>query len=609
MVRSSGSTRREFARQTLAGLGLGFAAGLRIPSAASFEPAGRGGPVAARVDGPALELANDVIAARWSCGPEGLRLENLEDRRNRRALRVGRGTFALALDGGVLLDSAALRVVEPPRAEEILPDPRATRASEKIPGRRLTVALADAENRVAVRWRATLREGSHYVRQEVSVTARGADVPLREIVLVDLEAPGAGVAGTVAGSPIVAGFLVLRGRAPAVAVGRRPARAGEPVAGAAAQGRTDRRRVGGLRRRAGRAAAPRLPRVSRARARAAVRAVSPLQLLVRPRLLHAVRRDRSARRHRCVRPRAPREARRRPRLFSLRRRLGRPPPLGLPRRIPPRVRAAARRGRPLRRGAGRLALAVGRLREAAGGAARVREGAGLRDERGRPRALGSGLLQALPRGLPRLRPPLRRQSIQDRRHRQLVARRAGQRLRQRLRGRDRAHRGPARREARAVREPHDGHLSVAVLALLRRFDLARRRGPRLRRRGLGPAALDHVPRRRHVRRRRAARAAPSAQLAHAPRAHLREAREAPGLRSTRRLRRGDPLVLRDRNAAAGDVRDARAPRRSLSGTRSRKLRSGRAPTRRRSSTRTGSAAIPRGSSLTGGRPGRAAGRS
>jgi len=252
MARSSGPTRREFARQTLAGLGLGFAAGLRIPSAAP----GGGGRVAARVEGPALELGNDVIAARWSCGPDGLRLESLEDRRNRGRIRVGRGTFALALDGGVLLDSAALRVVEPPRAEEILPDSRATRASERIPGRRIVVALADSENRVSVRWRATLREGSHYLRQDVAIASRGADVPLREVVLVDLEAPGAGVAGTVAGSPIVAGswFFAVEHPLSQSAAGRRaraslsralPLKAGQTAVASAVFGAA---RAGQLRR-------------------------------------------------------------------------------------------------------------------------------------------------------------------------------------------------------------------------------------------------------------------------------------------------------------------------------------------------------------------------
>ena len=78
----------------------------------------------------------------------------------------------------------------------------------------------------------------------------------------------------------------------------------------------------------------------------------------------------------------------------------------------------------------------------------------------------------------------------------------GQRVRQRLRGGDRADRDAARREAGSLREPDDGHVSVAVLAALGGLDLARRRGPRVRGRRLEAAAVDHVPRCGHVRERR-----------------------------------------------------------------------------------------------------------
>ncbi|HEY7114569.1 MAG TPA: enterotoxin [Thermoanaerobaculia bacterium] len=194
-------SRREFARQSFAGIGLGLAAGRRI-SAAIPE---RRSTVAGRVRGDKLSLENEAIAASWSAGPAGLRLESLEDRRNGVLLPVRRGTFALALDGGVLLDSAAMLLAEPPRVEEIRSDPGAARAAQRLPGTRIRAALTDPERRLEVRWSAELRDGSHYLRQEVAVTARGDDLPLREIVLVDLEAPGAFVSGTVAGSPIVAG--------------------------------------------------------------------------------------------------------------------------------------------------------------------------------------------------------------------------------------------------------------------------------------------------------------------------------------------------------------------------------------------------------------------
>jgi hypothetical protein len=53
-----------------------------------------------------------------------------------------------------------------------------------------------------VHWRGILRDGSRYIRQEVTVESVAGDVPIREIRLVDMDLPGAQVVGAVRGSPI-----------------------------------------------------------------------------------------------------------------------------------------------------------------------------------------------------------------------------------------------------------------------------------------------------------------------------------------------------------------------------------------------------------------------
>ena len=136
------------------------------------------------------------------------------------------------------------------------------------------------------------------------------------------------------------------------------------------------------------------------------------------------------------------------------------------------------------------------------GAHRRRSSTRLRDERRRLRALRSRSTtqRFLETCLTMIR-RLRRQPIQVRRHRQRVECVSGQRVRQRLRCGDHVDRELRAREAGPLRQFDDGDVSVAVLASLRGFDLARRRGPRFRRRRYQPAAMDHVSRRRHVRAR------------------------------------------------------------------------------------------------------------
>ena len=141
---------------------------------------------------------------------------------------------------------------------------------------------------------------------------------------------------------------------------------------------------------------------------------------------------------------------RRARLVSVRRRLGRPEDVvGISRGLSAWLHArAGGGGAVLWRGARRLDVAVGRLRQAEGGAPRVWEGAGIRDERRRVRAVGPEVLPALPRDLFDDDARLWREPVQVRRNRQRVERVPRQRVRQRLRRGDRAHRRAARGRSR-----------------------------------------------------------------------------------------------------------------------------------------------------------------
>lgn len=134
-----------------------------------------------------------------------LRAMGVTGKRNGTRLELPAHVFALTLADGTLLDSTRLRVVGDPKIEAIAPRPDAPRLAERLQGRRVSVALEDPSQRLGVTWRAELREGSHYVRQEVTLHARGAPLPVREIALLESSAPGAELTGIVKGSPVTIG--------------------------------------------------------------------------------------------------------------------------------------------------------------------------------------------------------------------------------------------------------------------------------------------------------------------------------------------------------------------------------------------------------------------
>ena len=113
--------------------------------------------------------------------------------------------FVLILRDGTILRASDLDVIGAPAIAALKPEPNASRASERLPGQTFTVELQATATPLRVTWRALLRDGANYIRQEVTLSATTADVPIAEVRLVDWGAPDARVVGTVKGSPIVAG--------------------------------------------------------------------------------------------------------------------------------------------------------------------------------------------------------------------------------------------------------------------------------------------------------------------------------------------------------------------------------------------------------------------
>jgi hypothetical protein len=155
-----------------------------------------------------LRLANGVIAASWSLSGASFRALRIEEPGTGKHLALPPDAFALTLSGERILRASELRVTGS-RWEDLPRLGSAARASERESGRRLVVDLRDDATGLQVTWRGVLRDRSRYLRQEVTLHATAGEVPITAITLIDLETPGAAVAGTVRGSPVAAGDWFL----------------------------------------------------------------------------------------------------------------------------------------------------------------------------------------------------------------------------------------------------------------------------------------------------------------------------------------------------------------------------------------------------------------
>ena len=111
----------------------------------------------------------------------------------------GRVLFRIELADGTNLKASDFKPLAAPRTEWIRSEPDSPIRSRREASQQVVARLAAANSHLEAEWRAILRQGSSYVRLELTLRAKGADVAIRKIVLFEQVVPGATTVGTVAG--------------------------------------------------------------------------------------------------------------------------------------------------------------------------------------------------------------------------------------------------------------------------------------------------------------------------------------------------------------------------------------------------------------------------
>jgi len=160
-------------------------------------------------------LENGSIAAEWKIGSDGrlsgLRIVDKDTPDNPYALASIELSepFRVELSGVGVLRASDFVVNGEPRVERIAPAAAASRFSDRLPGIAVHYALVDASKRFTADWSLILREGSAYIRQQLTITAGANPLPVSGIILIDARSPFMQAAGKVKGSPLVAGRFFL----------------------------------------------------------------------------------------------------------------------------------------------------------------------------------------------------------------------------------------------------------------------------------------------------------------------------------------------------------------------------------------------------------------
>jgi len=155
-----------------------------------------------------LLLQNRLLSCAWSLSEGRLKPRYIRNKLTSNTIQMKDAQcFQFILEGGQVTKASELKIVGKPELESLEPNSESCRLAKQFGGRQISVKLASSNNNLEVKWRAILRNGSNYVRQELTLTAANKPIKIEKIVLLELDEPNAKVMGTVDGSPVIVGNM------------------------------------------------------------------------------------------------------------------------------------------------------------------------------------------------------------------------------------------------------------------------------------------------------------------------------------------------------------------------------------------------------------------
>ncbi len=173
-------------------LPLAAAAGLALADAASLYPGAAPGKAVSSLSETTATLGNDSFSATYTRKGASVTFSGLKAADGTPLVEGGSALFTIYLEDGRVLDSTNMkldRLVAP--AFKAVPSRPQGSARER--GRQLHGRFHAPDGSLTVDWVATLANGSHYLRQQVSLWANKEPVKVKQVVALDVHtAPGTG---------------------------------------------------------------------------------------------------------------------------------------------------------------------------------------------------------------------------------------------------------------------------------------------------------------------------------------------------------------------------------------------------------------------------------
>ncbi len=139
----------------------------QAPGAAKASPAN----TASSNDHVHYVVSNNLFTAEFSESSGGLSFESMKLADGTELVQKGGPVFTVNLQGGKTLDSNSMKKGKV-SVEELKADPKHPQLARRFPGKAVKAVFTAPDDSFSVVWRAVLRDGSHYLRQEYTIKAK-----------------------------------------------------------------------------------------------------------------------------------------------------------------------------------------------------------------------------------------------------------------------------------------------------------------------------------------------------------------------------------------------------------------------------------------------------
>lgn len=144
-------------------------------------------------------IGNELVSATFSQQGQGVVFGGFCTADGVQLLEGGKPVFSIKLGDGREMDSTNMQATSL-AVEPLQPEPGTLTVSKQQAGKAISAVFTAPNAQFSVQWRAVLRDGSHYIRQEVTLNAGKEPVPFASITPLSVKPTAAGGIPSISGN-------------------------------------------------------------------------------------------------------------------------------------------------------------------------------------------------------------------------------------------------------------------------------------------------------------------------------------------------------------------------------------------------------------------------